>query len=120
MRNKGFWLLPNSPQKFLFPNFFVSVFHLKLHCQCLFICSVSKCGSSWIPLIFFPFHLYLCKRLFHISIPFMQNLIPFRYNVFTMTLINKHPLLKFLNSSYFPFKIKTQTTNVFIIKRGSS
>ena len=34
-------------------SFFVNVFHLELHCQCLFICSVSKCGFSWIPLILF-------------------------------------------------------------------
>lgn len=62
-------------------SFFVNVFHLELHCQCLFICSVSKCGFSWIPLILFWFHLYLCRRLFHISTPFMQNLIAIKYSV---------------------------------------
>lgn len=38
-------------------------------------------GFSWIPLILFLFHLHLCRRLFHISTPFMQNLIAIKYSV---------------------------------------
>lgn len=55
---------------YLLASFFGNVFHLELHCQCFFIYSVSKCGSSWISLILFLFRLYLC-RLFYISTPFM-------------------------------------------------
>lgn len=95
-------------------SFFLNVFHLELHCQCLFICSGSKCGSSWIPLILFLFCFISVEDCFTYPHPFVK-FSAFKI-VFTMTLKNKDPLLKLLDSSCLPLRVKTQTSNVLMIK----
>lgn len=59
MENKWFCLLPNSPPKFLFPNFFVNVFQCPKN--------VEAAGFLW-----FCFYLIcISAEDFHISTPFM-------------------------------------------------